>query len=738
MEEQAKASANGQIALGSARFTAITPHLVRMEYAPRYGFVDDPTLFAQERSARDAQARILATDETVTIETGGFRLAYQADGKPFHAGNLSVVFGKREWKPGLANSGNLGGPIPTLDNVRGPVALGEGLLSRDGWYLLDDSGRPILRDGWVAQRPGGMAASERISRESAVAGTEYDWYLFAYGTDYFRAFQSLSIISGKVPLPRKHVHGSWYCRWFKYTADQFRQIVQEYRDHDFPLDILVMDMDWHELDTARVGYGHAGQLGWTGYNWNRDLIPDPEGLLKELKKDGIFVTLNDHPHDGIRAHESCYPAFMARLGQEPGRNLPYNAGDRAYMEAVFETALAPLEAQGVDFWWVDWQQDYIYHHVHGVPGLRHLPWLNRLYYRHSECDGRRGQGFSRWGGWGDHRHPIQFSGDAGTNWETLAFEVPFTLASGNAGCFFWAHDIGGFWGDRNPEAYARWVQFGALSSSLRLHSCGDNLDRRPWLWGEPFVQSMRAAFRLRSELFPYIYTSVRQCHDLSLPLLRPMYLAHPECEAAYAHSGQYFFGDHLLVAPIVAPGQGPNFSATKSVWFPKGEWFNYFTGERIVGPCAKNVSAGIMEMPLFVRGGAPLPMQAYTPRMATAPLETLRIRCYPGERGESILYEDDGQSQGYRRGECARTRLEYRRKGGTITVLITPDKGRFDGQVTRRGYRLELPCAARAESVRVNGRAANAGYDDAHRMNVVSVEPMVPGEAVEIEMEAKV
>ena len=101
----------------------------------------------------------------------------------------------------------------------------------------------------------------------------------------------------------------------------------------------------------------------------------------------------------------------------------------------------------------------------------HLPWLNECYYNYSiqpQADGRtlRGAGFSRWGGWGDHRHPIQFSGDAVGNWDMLRFEVDLTTTSGNAGCFFWAHDIGGFYDGLDPELYTRWTQFGLLNSSL--------------------------------------------------------------------------------------------------------------------------------------------------------------------------------------------------------------------------------------------------------------------------------
>ena len=161
-----------------------------------------------------------------------------------------------------------------------------------------------------------------------------------------------------------------------------------------------MDMDWHTQTDAHSGFGHSRNLGWTGYTWNKRLIPDAAGLLGEFKRDGISVVLNDHPCDGMREHEENYPIFMQKLPPGTPENPPFNAGDPRYMDAFFASAHEPLEKQGVDFWWLDWQQNYIYPNVIGVPYLEHLPWLNFLYYRNSEKNGRRGASFSRWGGWG--------------------------------------------------------------------------------------------------------------------------------------------------------------------------------------------------------------------------------------------------------------------------------------------------------------------------------------------------
>jgi alpha-glucosidase (family GH31 glycosyl hydrolase) len=675
---------------GNARFTVITPNLIRIEYNENRRFVDDPSLFAIQRDARAPFNR-----SANGIDTGRIRLSFPEHPKlediraQIRKGNESV-----EWSPGQKNEHNLGGTLRTLDGVSGATDVGEGILSRDGWYLLDDSNTPLLTaDGWVRSR----------QKEAGI-----DWYLFGYGTDYRAALKSLATISGPVPLPRKYLLGAWYSRYWPYTSKDYRDIVREYAEHDFPLDVIVMDMDWHLTDVPGVKRAHADQI-WTGYTWDRKLIPDPEDLLKWFHEQGLHVTLNDHPADGVQPHEAMYDEFMRQMGQDPvsKKTLGFDAGNRKYLNTFWKLTHQPLLDAGVDFWWLDWQQ---YPFTRSIPDLTNLWWLNDYYYRHTESDKLRGASFSRWGGWGDHRHPIHFSGDAHTNWETLAFEVPFTSTAGNVGCFFWSHDIGGHMGGRNEESYVRWCQFGAVSAALRSHSTRDaNMDRRPWKYPKWAEDSMRKSFHLRSELFPYIYSSVAQSCRESVPLTRPMYIDYPNEEEAYHNPQQFMLGDHLLVAPITSP------TSVQVVWFPPGDaWFNFFTGARFEGGTERLVSADINTFPLFVRGGAPIPMQPYTPRMATAPLNTLVVRVYPGHDGRTcstMLYEDDGISNACRNGEFATTKITYARHADSQEIRIEPAKGKFRGQPAAREQYVEFAGANRVQ-VDSTGHVTAAIGDD--------------------------
>jgi alpha-glucosidase (family GH31 glycosyl hydrolase) len=698
--------------VGHARFTVLTPNLIRLEYAPDGKFVDAPSWFAVHRDTRDAQAQITTGAQGAEIDTGAIHLTYHDNGKPFSPDNLRAVIKDGDtsvgWKPGQAATGNLGGTLRTLDEIAGPVPMSDGVLARDGWYLLDDSRSPLFVGDWIQDRP---------------ANGALDWYLFGYGHDYRAALRSLTAAGGAIPLPRKYTLGAWYSRYWPWSADDFRRIVHEYDEHQFPLDVLVMDMDWH-LNAVPPDLQDLKISTWTGYTWDKKLIPDPVGLLKWLHDDSVHVTLNEHPADGIQPHEEVYAAFMRAMGEDPATRttIPFDAGSKHYIDAFYEYAHVPLEKEGVDFWWLDWQQ---YPMTKSLPDVTNLQVLNYLNYTRAETGGLRGQSFSRWAGWGDHRYPIQFSGDANTGWAMLAFEVPFTSTGGNVGAFFWSHDIGGHMGGRNEESYTRWCQFGALSAALRSHSTRDaNMDRRPWTYPAWAEESMRRSFQLRARLMPYIYTSVAESTRDSVPFIRPVYIDYPQVEDAYHNGQEYFFGDNLLVAPIATPGEGPDRVASQAVFFPDDDWYDFFTGEKFTGPDHALISAPINEFPLFVRGGVPLPMQPYVSRPGTAPLTDLVLRCYPGREGQtgrSALYEDDGVTTGYEHGQSATTPLTYVRHGDQVTITVGPTEGSYQGQPDKRSMTIELAGTAKLTSCSV--AAAKLSYEDATQTNRIELAP---------------
>lgn len=677
-----------QIIFGKARFSVITENLIRAEYADGTDFLDNQTLFAYNRNYNGCPVEISENGNTLTVKTQAMTLTYIDDGKPFSAENLTCdIFGVT-WHYGDKSEGNLGGTLATLDGVKAAVPLDDGLLSKDGWFVIDDSTNTPLEDGWIKKY-----YYERPT----------DIYIFGYGKDYKKALKTLAYVSGKPALPRKYVFGSWYSRWWPYSDKDIMGIVDEYDSHDFPLDIMVLDMDWHYNDwqmgddeesrkhRATAGYGHGHNIGWTGYTWNEPLVGDHKKLLKDLHEKNIYVTLNDHPADGIRTHEDCYEDFMRDMGVDPkcGINLEFDAGDKKYMDAFYKNAHSKLEAEGVDFWWVDWQQDWVKPCVKGT-FMNHLPWLNHCYYHHGEKDNKRGLSFSRWGGFGDQKHPIYFSGDTHCTWEAFKFEVEFTSKSSNSLAFYWGHDTGGFCGDRNPEMYARWTQFTAFSATLRVHSaCIENLDRRPWKWGDDVCDSMRRCYHMRSRLIPYIYSLAYRATDEVLPPIAGMYIDYPEEEEAYKNNQQYMFGQAFIVAPITSPSDETG-KASQSVWIPEDGYYNIFDNKRY-DKGNYTLSCDLNEFPLFIKGGVPVPMQPYTKRMTSTPLCELDILCYPGKDGSFTLYEDDGISRDFEKGEFLKTELSYQQCGDTIKINIRPEGKGYCGMPKTRKYVITLP-----------------------------------------------
>ena len=334
--------------------------------------------------------------------------------------------------------------------------------------MIDDERSDLLVDGWLCPR----------DTKSHVQ----DQYCFVYGNNYKAALADLGAISGRVPMTRKYIHGVWYCRyWTIRRRSSFRSSTATRRTISRS---TTLSSTWLAYLRCQDRYRACRQPQLDGLYVGAQTHSRSRGADREVHRRGVTVSLNDHPHDGIRPHEEMYAAFMADMGADPAHPLLFDLGDRKYMETFFKHAHHATEDMGADFWWLDWQQNYLYPEVRGYRSTS-LQWINELYYRQTERKGLRGAGYSRWAGWGDHRHPIQFSGDAQANWEMLAFEVKLTAASGNAGCYYWAHDIGGFRGDPNPELTVRWTQFGALSAALRVHSTKDaRLDRRPWISGE--------------------------------------------------------------------------------------------------------------------------------------------------------------------------------------------------------------------------------------------------------------
>ena len=600
---------------GAVRFTVLTPEMIRIEYSPSKQFEDRATFTVVNRNLPVPEFTKSEDNDFLYITTDKLKLRYRKGTNPYFEpnppGNLNITMDLNgqpvTWFPGQGDGRNLKGTCRTLDRCFGDgyrSQLENGLISRSGWAVIDDSPQCVRADGsrslaLVPDETGVEWVAPRDDKEAL------DLYFLGYGHDYKRALKDYTLIAGKMPLPPDYAFGYWYSKYENYTADDYRNIIRNLKENDVNTDVLILDMDWHWNGDPNPAIS-GGRGGWTGWSWNTNLIPEPTKLLKDIHDSNLHLALNLHPALGVDSSEDMFRDMAADMGLDPDsvNVIPWKLEDTGFYKAFANNFLRPFEKQGVDFWWLDWQQNYLYPYVQGY-NTTSLAWVNELYYRDSQNNNRRGAGYSRWAGWGDHRHPIQFSGDAQSNWEILAFEVKLTSGSGQGGCYYWAHDIGGFRGKPNPELTVRWTQFGALSAALRVHSTKDaKLDRRPWISGEQETKAMRRMYHMRSQIMPYVYSSVWQTHNTMVPLNRNMFIDYGEQPESFDQPQQFTFGDILLAAPITSPGEGADKTASQKVWFPAGEvWYDYFTHERKEGGHTENVAKPLDEFPLYVRGG---------------------------------------------------------------------------------------------------------------------------------------
>ena len=746
------AAPEAMVISGNARFTVLTDRLIRMEWAEDGVFEDRASLAIINRRLPVPAFKVKETGGGVTITTGRLSLVYA--GGRFSPDNLSVSFkmnGKTViWHPGDAPSGNLKGTTRTLDGCDGwdrlshtEKELEDGILSRDGWAIVDESSRHLLQKDssdwgeWVAERP---------------SGDRLDWYIFAYGHDYIAALQDFTKVAGDIPLPPRYVFGYWWSRYWIYTDEEILQLASEMRSRGIPADVFIIDMDWHETwkpMNERLGRDEFGQRrGWTGYTWNRDLFPDPEGLLAELHAKGFKTALNLHPASGIRPYEDCYSNFVtdylsrtadydgpenyiypeggyqfAGLSEPVGRPgwrapVPFRLDQQEWADAYFNSVIHPLERQGVDFWWLDWQQ---WRESRYVKGLSNTFWCNFSFWN-DKLRQTRSQGlhaprpliYHRWGGLGSHRYQLGFSGDTYTEWSVLKFLPYFTATASNVGYGYWGHDIGGHMqhkekrGPRNAELYTRWMQFGVFTPIFKTHSTQSaDLDCRIWAYPDHY-DYLKAAIKLRYALTPYIYDAARQAHQTGVSMCRPLYYYHPEVPEAYDWNEEYYFGDNIIAAAIVEP-VGPDGTAPRKVWLPKGEWYDMAHGKLLKGGKVHSLSYSLEQNPWFVRSGAVIPVASEDITNLQQQNNFLRLMVVPGKAPCKIVhYEDDGISQAYD-SEFASTSIEKSMSGRKTTLVVGARRGTWNGAPDTRRISIVLEGVNKApSSVVVNGSALPA------------------------------
>ena len=476
------------------------------------------------------------------------------------------------------------------------------------------------------------------------------------------------------------------------------------KNYGFPLDVLVIDMDWHHTE--------AGKGAWGGYAWNERLFPDHAKFLKWVKGNNLNVTFNLHPADGVHAYDTHYSDLAEWMGMNPAekKDIPWLASDKRFMEGWYGKILRPMEKEGVDFWWLDWQQ---WPNDKKLTRLSNTWWLNYTTFTDMERNREtRPMLYHRWGGLGNHRYQIGFSGDTYISWSSLDFQPYFNSTASNVLYGYWSHDIGGHMGAKNidPEMYIRWMQFGALSPILRTHSTKDGgLNKEPWVFSNKQTTILRDIVNNRYAMAPYIYAMARKTYEDGISLCRPMYYDYPDNEEAYANRNEYMFGDQMLVSPITSPMNDG--ISTQKVWLPAGnDWYETASGTLLKGGQTVERKFQLDEYPLYIKAGSIIPEYGKVKNLRSND-ETITVTVYPGAAdGSFAMYEDNGNDKHYAT-EFATTQLTSTHNGNELNVTIGERKGKYAEMPAKRQFKLKVVATAVPEKVTVNGKAVEFEYD---------------------------
>ncbi len=485
--------------------------------------------------------------------------------------------------------------------------------------------------------------------------------------------------------------------------DEILGVARTMREKQLPCDTLIY------LGTEFTPSGWNTRNG--EFSWKAENFPRPKEMFDELHnkhfKVVLHVVIEGRTLTG-RVGDACTGA-----PQPSGRNANDQWPPDRTAACYWPTHKAVFDEVHVDGWWPD-QGD-------GLDGPSRLN-RHRMYWegmqqyvpnvRPFALHRNASPGIQRYGGY-------IWSGDTQGLWRTLQLHVPIGINAGLSGFPLWGSDIGGFYptAEYTGELHVRWFQFGAFCPSFRCHGRNWHL-RLPWGWdggdGGPFETGawradpaelhnkqvepiLKKYLELRYRLLPYTYSALRETHETGLPMMRAMWVHHPDDAVAVSRGDQYFWGRDLLVAPVVEKG-----ATSRSVYLPRGTWHDFWTNERVQGAREIVRNVDLATMPLYVRAGAVIatgPIKQYADEPSTEPI-TLTV--YPGADGTSMLYDDDGKSFDYRRGAWMGIAMQWDDRARRVTLSLTPGSRMYAAAAVP--LRVGIAGSSRVQEVSFTGR----------------------------------
>jgi alpha-glucosidase len=566
-----------------------------------------------------------------------------------------------------------GGYRLATHGTRAPV---QWLIGTDGWGMFihqpygafDFTGREGKFTP-TALPPPGASLVNSPNPVAAADGLPLDLFVVA-SKDPLIILREYARITGLPELPARWTLGYQQSHRTLAGPESVLEVARNLRDKRLPCDTLIY------LGTEFTPSGWNTRNG--EFTWHPGNFPDPKAILDQLHAQHFKVAL----HIVIEGRR-----LLGGLGDpctaepQPSGRTPDNRWPAERQVACYWPVHKELMDLGVDGWWPDQGDGY-----DGTSRLnRHrMYWEGTQLYRPNDrpyaLHRNASAGIQRYGGY-------IWSGDVQSRWDTLKAHVPVGINTGLSGLPLWGTDIGGFYGtaEFTGELFVRWFQFAAFCPLFRSHGRNWHL-HTPWGWdggdgGPPETQNFtadpaelhnkevepicRKYLELRARLMPYAYTALKDTTETGLPMMRALWLHHPDDTEAVKRGDEYLWGRDLLVAPVVEKG-----AVTRRVYLPKGLWYDFWTEERMTGGRDVERAVDLSTLPLYVRASAVIPTGPVR-QYDGEPVEGNSVlTVYPGADGSATLYEDDGRSFAYRTGDWMRIGLEWRERARRLTLRL--------------------------------------------------------------------
>ena len=554
-------------------------------------------------------------------------------------------------------------------------------------------------------------------------GGEVNYY-FINGPDPKKVIERYTALTGRMPLPPLWSLGYNQCRWSYYPEARVRLLADTFRVKQVPADALWLDI--HYMD------------GYKPFTWDPERFPNPEKMITDLRAQGFHLVtiLDGHPPalKGYAPYDSGFagghfvkgpdgrlfegPVWPSQAEKEPAPSVFPDfsrPATREWWGGLYQSLLDV----GVAGIWNDMDEPSVFDAPNGTMPMdvvfdnegepatsRQMHNLFGQLMSRSTFEGlsrlrpeERAFVLTRSTFAGGQRYAAVWTGDATADWSSLRQSVSMLLGLGISGFPFVGSDIGGFVRMPSAELCTRWLQVGVFSPFMRMHTEIATPDKEPWSFGWRHEAINKHAIELRYQLLPYIYNAMQQASETGVPALRPLFVEFPGDEHTAKTDDEFLFGADLLVAPILWEG-----ADGRDVYLPAGDWFDYWTGRRYAGSATIHVPAALDSIPLFVRSGGFIFHQPVVQHTGEMPGQPLHVLIAPATDSTGSLYEDDGKTLNYRRGEFIKRKFHQTRDGASVTIDISAPDGSY--RPTARELVLETWQERDPQSVTVRSNSA--------------------------------